>query len=508
MAHLHPWTLSSIFWALILLFLLYALYQIILRPYLIIRFYKEQGGVGYYSPTPSYFVKMNQYSRAKGDCLYWFKKQYIQNPTLKFFTFNFKHLPLLYLVDPAYIKAFSQKNDVYEKHGSTVGFLTDICAESVFFVEGNNWKSSRKSLSSSFNYQYLRESVPMIVEIVQEKFNGMIKTNNLNQVNILQIFGIMSGEIVAGFFFGKNDRKKLVEGKTDAAYTMKIGHQIMRYTFSPWTMLFGRKLIRAGIFPKHRKFIKSIKDYKREINKIIAEARKSETKEHCLLTTLFELDQNDPDTKFTDEKIADEFIGLFGAGTDTTSHLTALATYYLWKYPEVFKKVKEEVDREFADVAKVDLDSLNRMEYLTAFIKEVLRIVTPVPFLLNRIATADHYLEDLKIKKGTLVSVGLGVLQTSDKYYSEPSKFIPERFLPNGPYPNDEWKKEPFAYIPFMAGPRNCLGQYLAMMEVKIILSLYVKMFKFELPKDYVLRVALRFTTDAYDPLRPNLTPI
>jgi len=115
----------------------------------------------------------------------------------------------------------------------------------------------------------------------------------------------------------------------------------------------------------------------------------------------------------------------------------------------------------------------------------------PAGFLFKRVALEDHKIGDIHIKKSTLVSPFVAVMNYTEKYYTHSYECIPERFLPSTLFPNEGWRKEPFVLMTFSAGPRNCIGQYLAMIEAKVIFSLFIKMFKFEYPKDYELKIPL-----------------
>lgn len=106
------------------------------------------------------------------------------------------------------------------------------------------------------------------------------------------------------------------------------------------------------------------------------------------------------------------------------------------------------------------------------------------------------------------MTVAIASVHKNEKYYSRACEFIPERFTHEDPFPNDLWKKEPYSYIPFSAGPKNCLGQHMAILEAKIVLSLFIRTFNFEFPKDYQLKMTQKFVYDVVDPLLATLTPL
>jgi len=149
------------------------------------------------------------------------------------------------------------------------------------------------------------------------------------------------------------------------------------------------------------------------------------------------------------------------------------------------------------------------MDYLTGVLKETLRIASPAPFTMNRLATQDYQIGDLTIKKGTAVSLGIQAIHFNPANYSKPYEFIPERFIPNkDPFPEDGCHKNPFSFLPFSSGPRNCIGQHVAMAKAKVMVGLLAKNFKFEMPKTFEMKMALKFLYESQQPITPNLIPV
>jgi len=141
------------------------------------------------------------------------------------------------------------------------------------------------------------------------------------------------------------------------------------------------------------------------------------------------------------------------------------------------------------------------MDYLTSAVKETLRIATPVPWILMRDSLEDHSVGDIKIKKGTLVKCEFFPSFYSTKYFEDPEEFKPERWM------DAQNKIDPYAFIPFSAGSRNCIGQHLAILEAKIIISEFLEKFDYKLTEGYQMRTGLRFLYEPLDPLKLILTP-
>eukprot|EP01017_Pseudomicrothorax_dubius_P038016 TRINITY_DN5642_c0_g1_i5.p1 TRINITY_DN5642_c0_g1~~TRINITY_DN5642_c0_g1_i5.p1 ORF type:complete len:276 (-),score=89.47 TRINITY_DN5642_c0_g1_i5:93-920(-) len=225
-----------------------------------------------------------------------------------------------------------------------------------------------------------------------------------------------------------------------------------------------------------------------------------------LLDFLLEYNEKNKEEALTDDEIIDTFTTLFLAGMDTTGHLLNMAVYYLIKYPHYLTRIQEEVAANGVDLDNISIDVLNKLKFLDAFLKEVLRWGTPGMRLFPREATTTHQLGDLKILKGTVVNVEVNAIGFNPLYFDQPYEFRPERFLEE----KDEKKtRNPFAYIPFSAGSRNCIGKYLAMIEAKSILLSFVKRFSFKFTNpDYKLRMTLRFLYEPAEPIQLDLQPL
>lgn len=111
---------------------------------------------------------------------------------------------------------------------------------------------------------------------------------------------------------------------------------------------------------------------------------------------------------------------------------------------------------------------------MSMVIDETLRMY-PAAIRLDRIAGQDFEYEGIKIKKDQIVVVPLWALHHNSELYPEPNKFIPERFTEG-----NKKKRESVAYLPFGAGPRNCIGNRFALLEIKLTLANILSKFKFE----------------------------
>ncbi|KAG8176926.1 hypothetical protein JTE90_018709 [Oedothorax gibbosus] len=158
----------------------------------------------------------------------------------------------------------------------------------------------------------------------------------------------------------------------------------------------------------------------------------------------------------------------FIAGYDTTASTLSLASYFLALNPDVQEKVRAEVDEALKESdGELTYEAVKSMKYLDNIISETLRLYPPLP-RLERSADTDYTLKNTEItlRKGMLVSVPIYGMHRDPNFYPDPEKFDPDRFTPE-----EKAKRDPYVYLPFGAGPRNCVAMRFALMEVKVCLA-------------------------------------
>lgn len=155
-------------------------------------------------------------------------------------------------------------------------------------------------------------------------------------------------------------------------------------------------------------------------------------------------------------------------------------TYYLLQNPKQFRRVKDEICNKCPSNEDITFESLAECKYLNACLRKGLRVYPPVPIRSPRVVPAGGLkVLDQWIPQGTRVSVHQYSMYHSQDNFKDLDKFIPERWIAgeNAEYANDVQD----ALQPFGWGHRNCLGQNMAMHEMRLILASVVRHFDFEL---------------------------
>uniref|UniRef100_A0A3Q2Q8X0 Cytochrome P450 2F2 n=1 Tax=Fundulus heteroclitus TaxID=8078 RepID=A0A3Q2Q8X0_FUNHE len=194
---------------------------------------------------------------------------------------------------------------------------------------------------------------------------------------------------------------------------------------------------------------------------------------------LDELDQQGEGSSFSEEKLLMHTFDLYVAGTDTTSNTLLTGFLYLMNYPHIQERCQQEIDQVLEGKDKVTFDDRHNMPYMQAVIHEVQRIANTVPLSVFHCTTKDTELMGYSIPKGTMVIQNLTSVLNEEGQWKFPHEFNPENFL------NDKGEfVKPEAFMPFSAGPRMCLGEGLARMELFLIMVTLLRKFNFIWPED------------------------
>eukprot|EP00073_Rattus_norvegicus_P039476 XP_008767251.1 PREDICTED: cytochrome P450 3A2-like isoform X4 [Rattus norvegicus] len=174
------------------------------------------------------------------------------------------------------------------------------------------------------------------------------------------------------------------------------------------------------------------------------------------------------------EIVAQAIIFIF-ASYETTSSTLSFVLYSLATHPDSQKKLQEEIDRALPNKAPPTYDTVMEMEYLDMVLNETPRLY-PIGYRLERVCKKDIKLDGVFIPKGSVVMIPFYTLQHDPQHWPEPEEFLPERFSKE-----NKGSIDPYVYLPFGNGPRNCIGMRFALMNMKLALTKVLQNFSFQL---------------------------
>jgi len=333
--------------------------------------------------------------------------------------------------------------------------------EGLLTSEGEKWKSHRRRIAPSFQRQDLARYAATMQDCADRSLASLTPGASLD---LRTVTSALTLDIVHRCLFG-----------SDVAVPVdRIGHALERMMGAFLLELRSwRRFVPESLPLDTRREVQSaLKDVDAVLHDIIRDRRdhpRPAGERHDLLARLMEA-RDDDGQAFTDDELRDEAITFFIAGHETTAlALTYAITALSWN-PEARQRLQEEVDALPADTP-IDLQVARSLPYLRAVILETLRLYPPA-WGFGRQATETVTLGDHEIPAGCALFAIPWSLHRDPRFFDNPTVFSPERWLDGL-----EKRLPRGAYMPFGAGPRTCVGQHFAMLELIISLATWVRHF-------------------------------
>ncbi|KAJ7401957.1 Cytochrome P450 3A12 [Pitangus sulphuratus] len=184
----------------------------------------------------------------------------------------------------------------------------------------------------------------------------------------------------------------------------------------------------------------------------------------------------------SDEEILAQALIFVFAGYETTSSTLSYTAYNLAIHPDVQQRLQDEVDAYLPNKATPTCSAITQMEYLDTVVNESIRLY-PAGGRLERVCKKTVEINGVMIPKDMVVMIPAFVLHRDLRYWPEPEEFRPERFSKE----NKE-HLDPYTFLPFGAGPRNCIGMRLAHLVMKVAVVVLLQNFCFRTCKDTPVR--------------------
>lgn len=387
--------------------------------------------------------------------------------------------PVLAITDPEMIKTVLVKEcySVFTNRRflGPVGLMKNA----ISVAEDENWKRMRTLLSPTFTSGKLKQMFPIISHYGDVLVRNLRKEAEKGKpISLKDIFGAYSMDVITSTSFGvnidslNNPQDPFVENiKKLLRFSFLDPFIISIILFPCLNTVF--EALNIFIFPKH------ITDFFTKSVQRMKENRLHDKQKHRV--DFLQLMINSQNSKETDshkamsdlELVAQSIIFIF-AGYETTSTSLSFLMYILATHPDIQQKLQEEIDATFPNKAPPTYDAVTQMEYLDMVLNESLRLF-PVAGRIERTCKKDVEVNGVFIPKGTVVMVPSFVLHRDSAYWPEPEEFHPERFSKK-----NKDSINPYIYLPFGTGPRNCIGMRFAMMNMKLAVIRVLQNFSFK----------------------------
>ncbi|XP_052023972.1 cytochrome P450 3A11-like [Apodemus sylvaticus] len=411
-------------------------------------------------------------------------------------------MPLFAITDPEMIKnvlvkecfsVFTNRRDF-----GPVG----IMSKAVSISKDEEWKRLRALLSPTFTSGKLKEMFPVI-----EQYGDILvkylrrEAEKGKPVPVKQVLGAYSMDVITSTSFGVNVDSL---NNPNDPFVEKAKKLVRFDIFDPLflsVVLFPfltpiYEMLNICMFPKD-----SIEFFKKFVGRM-KEYRLDSKQKHRVdfLQLMMNADNNSKDKEshnaLSDTEITAQSIIFIFAGYEANSSTLSFALYSLATHPDIQKKLQQEIDRALPSKAPPTYDVVMEMEYLDMVLSETLRLY-PIANRLERVSKKDVEIDGVFIPKGSTVMIPSYALHHDPQHWPQPEEFQPERFSKE-----NKGSIDPYVYLPFGNGPRNCIGMRFALMNMKLALTKILQNFSFHPCKE--TQIPLKLSTQGLlQPAKP-----
>ncbi|MCZ7497128.1 cytochrome P450 [Agrobacterium rhizogenes] len=366
----------------------------------------------------------------------------------------------VHLADPALIHEALVKNAHLLGKGEDVRrALGPALGQGLLTADGDHWKWQRQSVAAAFRHEKLLELLPVMIDAArrtQQRWHAS-----------------PAGDIDIGHEMMRTTFDIIVETMMSGGHGIDIARVEQSITdyLKPTGWTFALAMLGAPEWLPHpgRRKARAAVDYLRSsLATVISERRQNPIERNDLVSML--LEAKDPETgrMMSDTEIIDNLLTFITAGHETTALGLAWTFHLLSQNSDVERKVIDEIETVTAG-EPVAADHIARLTYTRQVFSEAMRLYPPAP-VVTRTALQDFRLGEHDIPTGTVLYVPIYAVHRHTTLWEEPDRFDPSRFQPE-----KVKARHRYAYMPFGAGPRVCIGNAFAMMEAVAILAVLLQ---------------------------------
>jgi cytochrome P450 len=366
---------------------------------------------------------------------------------------------------PDYVKHILQDNHPnYAKGERYKSALAPLMGNGLFTSEGSFWLRQRRLAQGAFQRAHITSFADPIITHISELIERW-KTRGQEAVALREELTDMTLRIALSNLFSTNADGRM-GAMVDAAFgvneEIKLGSAFLPFHLPKWVPTPGR-----------RRFARSLQTIDNFVYGVIAERRKASDPGSDFAGRFISARDQETGEAMDDVQIRDELVTMLNAGHDTVTDAIVWTMVLLARYPDAKQEARAEVFR-ICGSASPTVEAVSKMEFLGRVFHESLRLYPP-GWAFARTAIHEDSIGEYSIPAGALVLMSPYVVHHSPRFWDNPETFDPDRFLPASA------KRPKFAYFPFGAGPRQCIGASLAMMEAPLILASLLQELDFKL---------------------------
>jgi len=361
--------------------------------------------------------------------------------------------PAYLLNHPDYVRQVLVDNSRnYDKTTYSNQIFKRVVGDGLITAEGDAWRRQRRMMQPSFHHTRLQRLDQLIVQATQDMLEAWQGQYEQGQpVDIARAMATLTLTVTARALFGVNLGERV----------NTVGEIVNRSA-----LLFEK--------PNHPDLQQAALEFRAVVEEIIREKKHDFSDNGDLLSSLMlARDENDA-PGMDDVQLRDQLCGLLLAGYETTANALTWTWYLLSQNPGALERLRNEV-RLALDSRAPRYADLEGMPYLRQVLDESLRLYPPA-WILGRRAIGADIIGGYDVTPGTVLAISIYTLHRHPAFWEDPETFDPGRFSPDRAL-----RQYKFSYIPFGAGPRQCIGNNFGLLEASLIVACVCQRFELHL---------------------------
>ncbi|KAM4735441.1 cytochrome P450 4T8 [Anableps anableps] len=383
---------------------------------------------------------------------------------------------ILNIHHPDYVKTILAS--IEPKDDFAYKFIESWIGNGLLVSKGQKWFRHRRLLTPGFHYDILKPYVKLMSESAKTMLDKWERYANTEETfELFEHVSLMTLDSILRCAFSCNSNCQ-IEGGTNAyikaVYELSNLINLRMRTF-PYHSDLIFHLSPHGF--RYRRARKVAHSHTNEVIKKRKEALKEETelgriqtKRYLDFLDILLFARDEKQQGLSDEDLRAEVDTFMFEGHDTTASGLSFILYCLACHPEHQRLCRDEICEVLQGKDTMEWEDVNKIPYTTMCIKESLRLYPPVPGISRQITKPITFFDGRILPAGSQIGISVFGTHRNSTVWENPNVFDPLRFLPE-----NVSKRSSHAFVPFSAGPRNCIGQTFAMNEMKVVTALTLK---------------------------------